>query len=90
MLIECDTIGHVTRTHSIALSPILDFILRNESGVTSTYITGEHEWTRAGQRYPMDVLIIVPVPMRLHTIGILDQCGINWKWQRNKLSSMSS
>ena len=87
---EGDTIGHVARTHSIALGPILDFILRNESGVTSAYITGEREWTRAGQGYPMDVLIIVPVPMRLHIIGILDQCGIDWKWQRNSLSSMSS
>eukprot|EP00957_Ditylum_brightwellii_P014799 1115699-Ditylum_brightwellii.AAC.1 len=35
-----DIIGHVTMTHSIALGPILDFILRNESGVTSAYITG--------------------------------------------------
>eukprot|EP00957_Ditylum_brightwellii_P190471 14498944-Ditylum_brightwellii.AAC.1 len=68
-----DTIGHVARTHSIALGPILDFILRNESSVTSAYIMGERELTRAGQGYPIDVLIIVPVPMRLHIIGILDQ-----------------
>eukprot|EP00957_Ditylum_brightwellii_P141524 10781188-Ditylum_brightwellii.AAC.1 len=41
MLMEGDTIGHVARTHSIAIGPILDFILRNESGDTSAYITGE-------------------------------------------------
>jgi hypothetical protein len=34
-LMDGDTIGHVARTHSIALGPILDFILRNEYGVTS-------------------------------------------------------
>eukprot|EP00957_Ditylum_brightwellii_P187011 14242747-Ditylum_brightwellii.AAC.1 len=87
---EGDTIGHVARTHSIAFGPILYFISRNESGVTSAYITGKHEWTRAGQGYPIDAIIIVPVPMRLHIIGILDQCDIDWRWQRNSLSSMSS
>eukprot|EP00957_Ditylum_brightwellii_P200103 15254213-Ditylum_brightwellii.AAC.1 len=87
---EGDTIGHVARTHSIALGPILDFILRNESGVTSTYITGEHEWTCAGQGYPIDVLIIVPVSTRLHIIGILDQCDIDWRWQMNNILSMTS
>eukprot|EP00957_Ditylum_brightwellii_P066888 5076677-Ditylum_brightwellii.AAC.1 len=77
-LMEGDTIRHVTRTHSIALGPILGFILRNESGVASAYIRGEHEWMRAGQGYSVDVLITVPVPMRVHIIGILDQCGIDW------------
>eukprot|EP00957_Ditylum_brightwellii_P204499 15339548-Ditylum_brightwellii.AAC.1 len=63
-LMEGDTIGHVARTHSIALGPILDFILKNKSGVTSAYITGKHKWTRVGKGYPIDVLIIVSVPMR--------------------------
>eukprot|EP00957_Ditylum_brightwellii_P028558 2157540-Ditylum_brightwellii.AAC.1 len=66
---EGNTIEHVTRTNFIVLGPILDFILRNESSVTSAHITGECKWTHAGQGYPVDVLIIVPVPMRLHIIG---------------------
>eukprot|EP00957_Ditylum_brightwellii_P210023 15364486-Ditylum_brightwellii.AAC.1 len=44
---EGDTIGHVARTHSITLVPILDFMLRNESGITSTYIMGKSKWTHA-------------------------------------------
>eukprot|EP00957_Ditylum_brightwellii_P146124 11125548-Ditylum_brightwellii.AAC.1 len=44
---ESETIGHVARTHSIALGFILDFISRNESGVTSAYIMGKHKWTSA-------------------------------------------
>eukprot|EP00957_Ditylum_brightwellii_P011516 871196-Ditylum_brightwellii.AAC.1 len=79
MLMDGDTIGHVAKTCSVALGPVLDFISRNESGATFTYITGKCKWTCVGQGYPIDVLIIVPVPMRLHIVGILDQCDINWR-----------
>eukprot|EP00957_Ditylum_brightwellii_P069197 5254227-Ditylum_brightwellii.AAC.1 len=44
-LVDGNTIGHVARAHSVALGLITDFISRNESGVTSTYIIGKREWT---------------------------------------------
>eukprot|EP00957_Ditylum_brightwellii_P068810 5223189-Ditylum_brightwellii.AAC.1 len=72
-----NTIGHVARTHSVVFGPVLDFILRYESDVTSAYITGKCEWTRAGQGYPINVLIIVLVLMRLHIVDILDQWNID-------------
>eukprot|EP00957_Ditylum_brightwellii_P082647 6283935-Ditylum_brightwellii.AAC.1 len=79
-----DTIGCVARNHSVALGPVLDFFLRNESSVTPAYIMGKYKWTRAGQGYPIDALIIIQVPLRLHIIGILDQWNINWRSVQTK------
>eukprot|EP00957_Ditylum_brightwellii_P155758 11858330-Ditylum_brightwellii.AAC.2 len=90
MVMDGDTIGYIARTHSVVLGPILDFILRNKSGVTSVCIMVKRKWTRAVQGYPIDVLIIIPVPMRLHIVDILDQWNVTWRWQSNSLSSLSS
>eukprot|EP00957_Ditylum_brightwellii_P154320 11743728-Ditylum_brightwellii.AAC.1 len=38
MLMDGDTIGYVARIHYVLLGPVLDFISRNEAGVTSAYI----------------------------------------------------
>eukprot|EP00957_Ditylum_brightwellii_P097824 7449213-Ditylum_brightwellii.AAC.1 len=53
--------------HNVVVSYlILDIILKNESsGVTSAYTTGKYEWTHAEQGHPINVLVIVPVQMRL-------------------------
>eukprot|EP00957_Ditylum_brightwellii_P083562 6351889-Ditylum_brightwellii.AAC.1 len=42
---EISFMSMVARTHSVVLGLILDFILINESGVTSAYITGKGDVT---------------------------------------------